>query len=278
MMNRNGRIALGGAVVAAGAIAWMAARERHSDAPASYPPLDVLKPFAEDVWIVDSGPMIASGLSLPIRMTVVRLSGRALLLHSPTPFTPALAAALSELGTVTHLVAPNIAHWTRIAGWQRACPDAIVWGAPGLAERAQVKRGDLRVDRDLSADAPPEWADTIEQGAITGAAGFSEIWFFHRPSRTLILTDIVQQMEPERLPPLTALIARLSGGAKGTTPRYLRPVLRLGAGMRDTFAHLVALAPERVVFAHGTPFTADATARLRDALAWSGVAGSDLPD
>lgn len=269
-MNRNGKIALGGAVAAAGAIAWLAARERHSDAPASYPPLDVLKPFADDVWIVDSGPLIASGLSLPIRMTVVRLQNRDLLLHSPTACTPDLLAALAELGKVKHLVAPNVAHWTRIEGWQRACPDALVWGAPGLRERGPVERSALRIDHDLAAEAPAEWRDAIEQGAIRGAAGFCEIWFFHRPSRTLILTDLVQQMEPERLPPLTALVARLSGGARGTTPRYLRPVLRMGDDLPGTIARLVALAPERVVFAHGSPFTTDAAARLRQALAWGG--------
>lgn len=268
-MNRNTKIALGGAAVAAGAVAWLAARERRSDAPASYPPLDVLKPFAEGIWITDSGPMIASGLSLPIRMTVIRLPDRSLMLHSPTRFTPALAAALAELGTVRHLIAPNIAHWTRLPAWQRAYPQATLWAAPGLGERGQVQRSGLRIDRELGAVAPPEWADTVEQGLIAGAAGFNEIWFHHRPSRTLVLTDVVQHMEPERLPPLTALIARLSGGAAGTTPRYLRPVLRFGAGnLRDTATTLVALAPERVVFAHGRPFTSDAAARLREALAW----------
>lgn len=268
-MNRNTKIALGGAAVAAGAVAWLAARERRSDAPASYPPLDVLKPFADGIWIADSGPMIASGLSLPIRMTVIRLPDRSLMLHSPTRFTPALAAALAEVGTVRHLIAPNIAHWTRLPAWQRAYPQATLWAAPGLAERGQVQRSGLRIDRELGDAAPPEWAETVEQGLIDGAAGFSEIWFHHRPSRTLILTDVVQHMEPERLPPLTALVARLSGGANGTTPRYLRPVLRFGGtDLHGTAATLVGLAPERVVFAHGRPFTTDAAARLKQALAW----------
>jgi len=269
-MDRNTKIALGGAAVAVGAAAWLAARERHSDAPASYPPLDVVKPFADGVWIVDSGPMIASGLSLPIRMTVIRLPDRSLLLHSPTRFTPALAAALAELGVVRHLIAPNIAHWTRLPAWQRAYPHATLWGAPGLRDRGQVQRSGVRIDRDLGAAPPAEWADTLDQGLIDGAAGFSEVWFHHRPSRTLVLTDIVQHMEPERLPPITALIARLSGGAAGTTPRYLRPVLRYGGhDLRAAAATLVALAPERVVFAHGRPFTDDAAGRLRRALAWA---------
>jgi hypothetical protein len=270
-MNRNTKIALGGAAVAAGAVAWLAARERDSDAPASYPPLDVLKPFADAIWIVDSGPMIASGLSLPIRMTVIRLPDRGLMLHSPTRFTPALAAALAEVGTVRHLIAPNIAHWTRLAAWQRAYPNATVWAAPGLRERGQVRRSDIRIDRELGAAAPAEWTDTVEQGLIQGAAGFNEIWFHHRPSRTLVLTDVVQCMEPERLPPITAWVARLSGGSAGTTPRYLRPVLRFGGqATRETMAGLVALAPERVLFAHGRPFTHDAAERLRRALAWAG--------
>ncbi|WP_394646820.1 DUF4336 domain-containing protein [uncultured Sphingomonas sp.] len=269
-MDRNTKIALGGAAVAAGAVAWLAARERNSDAPASYPPLEVLKPFAEGVWIVDSGPMIASGLSLPIRMTVMRLPDRSLMLHSPTRFTPALAASLAELGVVRHLIAPNIAHWTRLPAWQRAYPQATLWAAPGLAERAQVQRAGLRIDRELDTTAPVEWADTVDQGLIAGAAGFTEVWFHHRPSRTLVLTDVVQHMEPERLPPITALIARLSGGATGTTPRYLRPVLRFGGrDLRAAVATLIALSPTRVVFAHGRPFTEDATTQLRRALAWA---------
>jgi hypothetical protein len=45
-----------------------------------------------DVWIVD-GPVIRFGMPwprfpFPTRMTVVRLTGGDLFLHSPTPLTP----------------------------------------------------------------------------------------------------------------------------------------------------------------------------------------------
>lgn len=271
-MTRNGRLAWGGAAIATAALAWIVLRERRSDAPANYPPLDTPKPLAENVWIVDSGPINASGLSLPIRMTVVRLANGELLLHSPTAWSPELAAALGTLGDVRHLIAPNVAHWTLVAGWQRAFPDAITWGAPGLRARGAVKRARLRIDRDLTAGAPPEWAGEIAQGVIRGAAGFREVWFFHHASRTLLLTDLVQDMDADRLPPLTALVARASGGADGTTPRYLRPVLTAGDGdAHRTFAALVALEPRQVVFAHGRPFVTGATARLRDALQWVGL-------
>lgn len=268
-MKRATTIALGGAAMTAGAVAWLAARERRSDAPASYPPLAVPKPVADDVWTVDGGPIVASGLRLPIRMTVLRLPNGDLLLHSPTDWTPGLGRALDALGRVRHLVAPNVAHWTMIGGWQDAYPDALTWGAPGLRDRAAVKRAGLRVDRVLGDVAPADWIGTIDQGAIHGAAGFCELWFLHRPSRTLLLTDLVQNLDADRLPPISALVARIGGGATGTTPRYMRPVL--DAAGRAALARLVALAPERVIFAHGQPFLTDAAERLRDALGWIGV-------
>jgi hypothetical protein len=54
---------------------------------------DVPMPIADDVWIVDSGP-IGRVIRMPIRMTVLRLVSGALWLHSPMPFTPSLLQAL----------------------------------------------------------------------------------------------------------------------------------------------------------------------------------------
>ena len=84
---------------------------------AAYQPVDRLKPVAEDVWIVDSGPLYGV---VPTRMTVIRLPSGGLLLHSPTRFDAGLAAAVARLGPVTVLAAPNTVHWMFVADWQRA--------------------------------------------------------------------------------------------------------------------------------------------------------------
>jgi hypothetical protein len=91
---------------------------------ATYPPVDVLKPVAEGLWIVDSGPLSAYGLALPLRMTVVRLSSGDLWLHSPTRFDGELKREMEKIGPIRHLVAPDIAHWMHLQDWQRACPEA----------------------------------------------------------------------------------------------------------------------------------------------------------
>ena len=63
-------------------------------------------------------------------MTVLRLSSGT---FSCTP-RPASTLGSSEAhGSILHLVAPNIAHWSFL--WQRQCPDAVTWAAPGLRER-----------------------------------------------------------------------------------------------------------------------------------------------
>jgi hypothetical protein len=81
----------------------------------TYPPRDVPKPVADDVWIVDSGPQHVFGvLALPVRMTVIRLTDGRLWLHSPTRPLPALVGALGTLGHIRHLVAPSAAHRTHL--------------------------------------------------------------------------------------------------------------------------------------------------------------------
>jgi len=81
------------------------------DARATYPPLNTLKPVAENLWIVD-GPVIRFGfpwpkLPFPTRMTVIRLGSGVLFVHSPTPLTPSLRAEIERQGRVGFLVGPN---------------------------------------------------------------------------------------------------------------------------------------------------------------------------
>src|SRR3954470_8901766 len=105
----------------------------------TYPPLDVLKPIAENIWIVDSGPFYVLGIPIPVRMTVVRLSSGELVLHSPTRFSDALRNELEAKGRIAHLIAPNSAHWCYLLSWSSQCPGATIWAAPGLRNRSAVK-------------------------------------------------------------------------------------------------------------------------------------------
>jgi hypothetical protein len=236
----------------------------------TYPPLDVPKPLADGAWVVDGAPQRVLGLALPTRMTVLRLADGGLLLHSPTRHTPALEAALAPLGPVRHLAAPNTAHWMHVSPWHKAVPDAKLWTAPGVADRARGQDVHLRVSGTLGEAAPPDWAGEIEQAVFSGP-GFVEVAFHHRASATLVLTDTVQAMRAADLPLATRLFARAVGSAapEGETPAHVKLLLnRRRDANRAAAERLLALRPERVVFAHGGFFAADGTARLAGALAW----------
>jgi short-subunit dehydrogenase len=237
-----------------------------------------LKKVAENVWIFDEASIDAAGLRLPIRMTIIRLESGDLLLHSPTRYSSALREQLEHLGTIRFFLAPSIAHWMFIPEWQRALPSATVFTAPGLGGRKQVRDSGLRIDQELFDRTPEEWGNEIETILISGPL-FAEIALFHRTSRTLVLTDIVQNLRPEGLPRGMRMLAELLGitAPDGRAPLYVRCLLRLGGRAAEmAAARLISLAPEQVIFAHGDWFSTDAAARLRRSLRWLTGAG-DAP-
>ena len=238
---------------------------------ATYPPLNVLKPVADGVWIVDSGPLRVLGLPLPVRMTVIRLSDGGIWLHSPTRYDEALRRAIEAIGPIRFLVAPNVAHWTFLKDWQTRCPDAETWAAPNLDRRRPVRASGLRIDRVLGDAAPERWAHDLRQVVVPGALGFREVAFFHVPSSTLVLTDLVANLEADRMPWFARPFLTLAGmtAPDGMPPPYLRLAVRLkGRAAATAAGRLLAWSPQRVVFAHGAWFAQDGTAALRRSLRW----------
>jgi hypothetical protein len=272
-MGRNLTFGLAAAIASTAAYLW---NRWEQDKPRpdereriAYPPLDTPKVVRENIWIVDSGPMKAGGLSLPIRMTIIRLTDGGLWLHSPTPLTDSVTTELERLGPVSYLVAPTLAHWTFLPEWQRAFPGAEVWAVPSLKSRAQVRASGLRIDHEIGERPPEAWVEEIDQGIVRGGAGFQEAWFLHRKSRTLVLTDLIQNLEPAKLPPVTAALAVLSRAASGRTAAHVRVATALGgAEAKEQVRRLVSLEPERVIFAHGSWFESKGAERLRRAFSW----------
>jgi hypothetical protein len=237
-----------------------------------YEPLNSPKPVANDIWIVD-GPEIRMNylgfkLPFPTRMTIIRLQGGRLWLHSPTRPDPALIEDIGRLGPVDHLVAPNSLHYWWIPEWHELFPDARVHAVPGLAERARRPLPPLHV---LGDSADPAWAGSIDQLIVSGGL-LTEAVFFHRASHTLILTDLIENFEPSRIrSSLLRLLMRLSGAADpdGKAPFDMQLSFRRHRGaLREAVGRMIEWAPERVILAHGRWYGSNGTAELRRAFRW----------
>lgn len=240
---------------------------------ATYDPLFTLKPVAEDVWIVD-GPVIRYGMPwpkipFPTRTTIIRLPDGRLFVHSPTELTPELRAAIDRIGRPAWIIGPNRIHYWWIPDWAAAWPEAVVYLAPRIPEQAGDRiRGPFQP---LDGPGPYPWDGVLDTMPVAGDF-MTEIVFFHRPSRTLILTDLIENFERERLgSPLLCIACRLGGvlAPHGSMPRDMRLTFRHNrAGLKSAVETMIGQAPERVILAHGRWFETDGTARLRQSFSW----------
>lgn len=222
--------------------------------------------IARDVWIVDGGSVPFLTIPYPTRMTLVRLADGDLWVHSPIRLDEGLRAEVEALGRVRHLVAPNKLHHLFLADWIGAFPGTRTYAPPGLAR----KRRDLRFDAELKDSPEPEWAPEIDQVIFRGSFALEEAVFFHRASRTLIVTDLIQKFPPESLSSFQRLIMRLDGmlGADGSTPREWRLSFWNRRAARDALRKAIAWNPERIVIAHGTWVESGGRESLERSLAW----------
>ena len=233
-----------------------------------YEPLDTLKPVGPDIWVVDGPAIRFYGMPFSTRATVVRLKNGDIWVHSPTRLSEGLRAAVAGLGPVRHLIAPNWIHYAYVTEWQAAFPEALAWAAPGVKERAKKKGMVIRFDHDLGDEAEAPWAGEIEQLIVRGSHVHQEAVFFHRGSRTLILTDLIENFEAENLPWWMRMFARMAGivDPNGQMPRDMRATFRrhhdqLRAGVEQ----MIGWQPDAVIVAHGRWYKENGVEELRRA-------------
>jgi hypothetical protein len=213
--------------------------------------------IAPNLWHMERG-FKAAGLPVSSRMTVVRFDDGRLWLHSPVRFSEAVAEQLRGLGEVAWIVAPNRAHHLFAKHAQRMFPQAALYGAPGLA----AKRPDLAGLVELGDTVPPEWQYDLDQVCIRGMPFVNEVVWFHKASRTLIMTDVLQCWGGD-LDWKTAAYARLTGvRSKLDVPRTVRLVTRDKAKAAGSARLILQWPFARVITAHNSIVEQDAHAAV----------------
>ncbi len=236
-----------------------------------YEPLNTLKPVGDGIWIVDGPAIRFYGMPFSTRATVLRLENGDVWVHSPTHLTEDLRAEVAALGPVRHLIAPNWIHYAHVQSWQAAFPEALAWAAPGVGERAARRGMVIAFDHDLGTRAEDPWRGEIDQLIVPGSKVHREAVFFHRASRTLILTDLIENFEPSRLPWWMRPLVWLGGisDPHGAMPRDMRLTFAgHRAELRGAVEAMIGWAPERVILAHGRWYRENGAEELRRAFAW----------
>jgi hypothetical protein len=223
----------------------------------------MLNPLAPDLWELDA-PFTVLGMAIGHRMTVARLADGSLWVHSPVAYSYDLAAALAQFGPVGHIVAPNAMHDTFLEAWFPAYPEARFHGARGFAKF----RPDLKFTDTLGDKPDAAWAGLFDQHVIRGMPRLNEVAFLHRPSRTLILTDLVFNLGPD-MPLLSRVLLRLNDCyCKFGASRLLKSTIKDRAALRASLDHVFAWDFDRLVISHGRTLESGAKDALRTAFAF----------
>lgn len=223
----------------------------------------MLTPLAENLWELDA-PLTVLGMALGHRMTVARLPNGSLWIHSPVAYSPELAAALQQMGPVAHIVAPNGGHDTYLEAWFANYPRARFHGARGFSKF----RPDLKFTDPLGDVPDPAWAATFDQHVVRGMPRVNEVVILHRPSRTLIVTDLVFNLGPD-LPWFSRALLRLNDGYCKLGPsRFYRAFIRDRTAFRASLDHILAWDFDRIVLSHGRNLDTGARETLRLAFAF----------
>lgn len=229
-----------------------------------------MKAFTEGVWL-DTDPIKIAGARLSGNMTVLRLSGGGLLVCSPLALTDERRKAVEALGTVEHLYAPNLFHHLHIGAWARAFPKAKLHAPAGL----EKKRPDLRIHRVHGEGVEPGFGDAVSEHPIAGCR-LGETALVHRPSRTLVVTDLVANVgRPEGL--WTETYTKLAGFYDAIAlSRVLRwTAFSDRAAARASIDRLLAEPIDRLVVGHGDPILTGAREALAHAYEWLPGAGGE---
>eukprot|EP00903_Cladosiphon_okamuranus_P014606 g13544.t2 len=207
------------------------------------------------MWAFEQ-PQEFFNVSVNIRMTAVKLESGGLWVHAPVAPTQECIKLVEELGEeVRYIVLPTTAfeHKVYVKPFSDRFPGARVYSCPGQWSWPVNLPPSFRVDGVLCEGERAPWEDEIEcklfSPPIGGVGPSNEVIFFHRSSKTLLVTDCVICI-PRDPPAIVGVEGLLQAAAdEGEPPRpdnlearrqgwakMCLQVLFLGPALPSTFA------------------------------------------
>jgi hypothetical protein len=221
-----------------------------------------LIPIADGLWGIDDVGGLPGGAKLPVRATVMALANGELAIHSPVAMDESVVTAVRRLGPVLHLIAPSALHHMHLPAALKHFPEAKVYGTRALLK----KRKDLNLHAILNDGIPAEMAGDLSSITLAGAPNVDETVFFHKASRSLLVTDMVFHITRPQ-----GIMSKLMLSCTGTNGRLAQSRLwHLFAKDKKSFVQstheMLGWNFDRLVPCHGDVLATGAKAAVQSAL------------
>jgi len=223
----------------------------------------MLRTITDDLWTLERDIRLSGGMRMPARATMLRLSkGDELLVHSPLAIDDETARAISRIGNVTCIVAPNCMHHLFLRDAVARWPKARLFGPPGLERKS----------KGLAFDALPAEGPILDGSVsvrrIDGAPLIAEHVFLHPRSRTLLVSDLVFNVHTSPGVSLPFFLRLVGAWKKLGQSRVWKLLTKDRAAAAQSAQDLLLWDFDRLVMAHGDIVDAGAHAKMESALAW----------
>jgi hypothetical protein len=217
------------------------------------------------IWIYEY-PVRYGGIDLFGRMTIIRLGSGDLIVHDPCQIDESIKKQIDAIGNVRYIVAPGSYHHLFVTDFQEYYPDAETFLCPGL----ERKRPDIKFDWILGNRPDHRWGDELEQVVVQGTKLIWEVAFLHKPSGTLILVDLLENIGDDYRHKASLylrfwwkLVFRMWNHPKAA-PEY-----QIGWGnkaiVKNSLNRIIDWDAQRIILAHGELIEGNVGDVLRDA-------------
>ena len=219
--------------------------------------------MGDDIWTM-AFPLRFLGMQLGRRVSVMRLPGNRLVLHSTAPFSAEQVHEIHSLARLEFILEGTTLHDTYSREGQKAFPASTYLVPEGFPKAAMKNRaGSIREIEDLTQGE-------IQVVRLEGMRMFNEYACFHRSSRTLIVCDLLFNLV--HATGWTRWCMKRLMGVK-QWPAVDRPV-RWAVRDRNAFQHslqvMLSWDFERVVVAHGAIIERGGKRKVVDAIQRAG--------
>jgi len=229
-----------------------------------------MEELAENIWLL-SYPLKLLGIDFRRHVTVIRLSGGDLVIHSTGPFSANDVAEIREKGRPRWILDAMLDHDTFAEAGSRAFPEAQFLAPEGFEKRVDFSCAPLM-------PPPPEWGQELRVLPIRGAPRFSEHVFLHQPSRTLIVADLVFNLERPRSR-WEQLVVRAGFGRRANPgfSRRFKLAIRDRTAFEESLQEVLSWDFDRVIVGHGELLRKNAKRRVEELFRQEKLIANSLP-
>lgn len=169
---------------------------------------------------------------------------------------------------MAYIVAPNKYHYSYILDWYNHYPKAEVYLAKGVSEKLKVAVNDHFISFESITDTV--WLKEILFTPFEGSIAMEEVVFFHKATATLIVTDLIENIEVNNLPFFYKVVFRFGDNQypKARTSRDLRSSFIDKKKAIESYKIMENWNPDKIIFSHGRIILEKGSEKLKEAFFW----------